>query len=543
MMLKRIFAFFLAILFTVMTFASCVDGNVNTTETTAEETTEEETTAEETTAEETTAEETTAEETTAEETTAEETTAEETTAEETTAEETTVEETTEEETTAEETTAEETTAEETTVEETTAEETTAEEEPFEETIPTVYMYDMGGNVPLTDLQKSQGEIVVKYKYVSGSKDIDSFECYCEIKIQGASSAGYPKKNFTVKFFKDADLESKLKVDLGWGKENKYCMKANYVDSSQARNVVGAKLFAQVVASRENINPGLASAPNGGVIDGYPVLVYINDQFHGIYTMNIPKDEWMFGMEGDEDSREALLMADRWSDSVQLKQEIGGDFEDYGWEVEYCSTDDETWIKDSFNELISLINCGDKAIIKAELANHLDIEAAIDNMLFTYFISAADNLAKNVLWATYDGKVWIPSMYDMDGTFGIYFNGQPLGTYTAYDAKPNCPSVNPHGLISIEASASKLYIVLLECFGDEVEARWKFLRQDILTVENASKIFDEFFEKIPKEAYRQDFEKWPSVPYFDNNLKSMYRFLEAHAPRLDKFFNTFNKFSK
>ena len=515
-MLKRIFAFFLAILFTVMTFASCVDGNVNTTETTAEETT----------AEETTAEETTAEETTEEETTAEETTTEETTAEETTAEETTEEETTEEETTEEETTAEETTAEE----------TTAEEEPFEETIPTVYMYDMGGNVPLTDLQKSQGEIVVKYKYVSGSCDIESFECYCEIKIQGASSAGYPKKNFTVKFFKDADLESKLKVDLGWGKENKYCMKANYVDSSQARNVVGAKLFAQVVASRENINPGLASAPNYGVIDGYPVLVYINDQFHGIYTMNIPKDEWMFGMEGDEDSREALLMADQWSDSVQLKQEIGG-------EVEYCSTDDETWIKDSFNELISLINCGDKARIKAELANHLDIEAAIDNMLFTYFISAADNLAKNVLWATYDGKVWIPSMYDMDGTFGIYFNGQPLGTNTAYDAKPNCPNVNPHGLISIEPSASKLYIVLLECFGDEVEARWKFLRQDILTVENASALFDEFFEKIPKDVYNRDFENWPGVPYFENNLKSMYRFLEAHAPRLDKFFNTFNKFSK
>ena len=257
-------------------------------------------------------------------------------------------------------------------------------------------------------------------------------------------------------------------------------------------------------------------------------------------MNIPKDDWMFGMEGEEDSKEALLMADQWSDSVMLRQEIGGDFEDYGWEVEYCSTDDDSWVKESFNELISLINCGDNDRIKAELKDHLDIEAAIDNMLFTYFISAADNLAKNVLWATYDGKVWIPSMYDMDGTFGIYFNGQPLGTNTAYDAVPNCPTVNAAGYIGLEPTASKLYTILIQCFADEVEARWRFLRQDILTVENASKIFDEFFEKIPKEAYGQDFEKWPSVPYFDNNLKSMYRFLEAHTPRLDKFFNNFNK---
>ena len=495
-MIKRFLALFLVIVFVVSIFASCVDTSANAEDTTAEETTAEETTAEETTAEETTAEETTAEETTAEETTAEETTAEETTAE--------------------------------------------EEEPFEETIPTIYMYDLGSSIPLADLQKSQGEIVVKYVYNSGSKDIESFECYCEIKIQGASSAGYPKKNFTVKFFKDADLESKLKVDLGWGKENKYCMKANYVDSSQARNVIGAKLFAEVVASRENINPGLLNAPNYGVIDGYPVLVYINDEFHGIYTMNIPKDDWMFGMEGDEGSKEALLMADQWSESVRLKEEIGETYEGSGWEVEYCSTDDDSWVKESFNELIALINCGDNERIKAELADHLDIEAAIDNMLFTYFISAADNLAKNVLWATYDGKVWIPSMYDMDGTFGIYFNGQPLGTNTAYDAVPNCPTVNAAGYIGLEPTASKLYTILIQCFADEVEARWRFLRQDILTVENASKIFDEFFEKIPKEVYGQDFEKWPYVPYFDNNLKSMYRFLEAHTPRLDRFFNNFNK---
>ena len=409
-------------------------------------------------------------------------------------------------------------------------------------MPVIYIEDLeDAAIPLVNLQKADGEITVKYKYVSNSDDIPSFEGYSEIKIQGASSAGYPKKNFTVKLFEDEALENKLKVNLGWGKENKYCMKANYIDFSQARNIVAAQMFAQMVASRDYINPGLAAAPNYGLIDGYPVLVLINGEFHGIYTMNIPKDEWMFAMEGDETSREAMLMADAWTNSITLHEQIGdGEFADYGWEVEYCSTKDETWIKDSFNKLIALINCGDDARIKAELANHLDIEAAIDNMIFTYFINAADNVAKNILWATFDGEVWIPSMYDMDGTFGIYWNGDPIDpdSTSHSDAPRNTfPEVNPNGTLYVPGL--KLYSTLLRCFPNEVVARYRALRTDILTVKNTRATFEAFFEKAPMIAYRSDAEKWVSVPYPDVNLTNMFEATQKQLARLDEFFNNFN----
>ncbi len=409
-------------------------------------------------------------------------------------------------------------------------------------MPVVYIEDLeGASIPLVNLQKADGEITVKYKYVSNSDDIPSFEGYSEIKIQGASSAGHPKKNFTVKFFEDEALDKKLKVDLGWGKENKYCMKANYIDFSQARNIVAAQMFAQIVASRDNVNPGLAAAPNYGLIDGYPVLVLINGKFHGIYTMNIPKDKWTFGMEGDEESREALLMADAWTNSVSMREQIGdGEFADYGWEVEHSSTDDESWIKDSFNKLIALINCGDDARIKVELANHLDIEAAIDNMIFTYFINAADNVAKNILWATYDGEIWIPSMYDMDGTFGVYWNGNPIdpNATSHSDAPRNTfPEVNSNG--SLVVPGSKLYSTLIRCFPDEVEARYRELRASILTVKNTRATFEAFFEKTCAVAYRSDAEKWTSVPYPDVNLTNMYEATQTQLARLDEFFYKFN----
>ncbi len=413
-------------------------------------------------------------------------------------------------------------------------------------MPIVYIEDfVDGSIPLADLKKADGEIIVKYKYVSNDDSISDFDCYCEIKIQGASSASYAKKNFTVKFYKDYTdgvLDGKNKVDLGWGKENKYCMKANYVDPSQTRNIVAAKLFGQVVASRDNITEGLENAPNFGAIDGYPVLVYLNGEFHGLYTMNIPKDDWQFGMEGDETAKEALLMADGRSDQTRLLQPIGDitgidDFELYKFEVEYASNEDDViWIRDSFNAMIEVLNCGDAERIKKELPLHLDIEAAIDNMIFTYFISAGDNLEKNILWATYDGTVWIPSMYDMDGTFGMKWDGAPIQGkgFTA-------PTINSNGSLSIPGN--KMYSILCAHFGDEVVARYTKLRESILTEENTKAVFKSFFAKIDEMAYTSDMEKWGGTDQYEwakTTRSNMYTFVKWQLVRLDNFFLHFNK---
>lgn len=66
---------------------------------------------------------------------------------------------------------------------------------------------------------------------------------CTVKWQGSSSLAYSKKNYTIKF--DEDFEAVP----GWGSQKKYCLKANYIDHSHARNLVCAKLWGQIVRSR------------------------------------------------------------------------------------------------------------------------------------------------------------------------------------------------------------------------------------------------------------------------------------------------------
>ena len=129
---------------------------------------------------------------------------------------------------------------------------------------------------------------------------------CTCKWQGSSSVrlGYPKRNYTIKFdnpfvartWKEYDPETGKEIDKSWGEQRKYCMKANWIDPSAARNIVNARLWGQVVASRTNkVTDGRATAPNKGAVDGFPIIITTNGMFEGLYTFNIPKDSWMFDM--------------------------------------------------------------------------------------------------------------------------------------------------------------------------------------------------------------------------------------------------------
>ena len=148
------------------------------------------------------------------------------------------------------------------------------------------------------LPTSKTATVMKFDYYSKTTE---YHGYVDIKCQGTSSMSYPKKNFTIKSYKDKDKTKKLKIDFkGWGEQTKFCLKANWIDITHARNVVSARLWGDVVKTRSDYATALPellrTSPNQGAIDGFPVLVYANGVYQGRYTLNIPKDGWMSNMD-------------------------------------------------------------------------------------------------------------------------------------------------------------------------------------------------------------------------------------------------------
>ena len=380
------------------------------------------------------------------------------------------------------------------------------------TMPILYM---DGNYTAATNAKNEVKMSVVYTTPEG----EILTAYALIKVQGSSSTAYPKKNYTIKFYKDEDCTSKLKIDLGWGKESKYCLKANWIDYTQARNIVSCRLWSDMVATRpvSDIQARLAGLPtNAGAIDGFPVAIYMNDEFYGLYTMNVPKDEWMFGM--DDCETEALLAADDWLNtdfSVLLdgfEENSAGDYvsNNGGWELKYFGTEKTTgsteWVTESFNDLIRFCQENDGEAFRTGISQYLDVDSAIDYLILLYAIYMRDNGSKNMLWATYDGKVWIPSVYDQDGTFGMVWDGKRYAK-----ADEALPYVKDDGSIDANYKLGSGYFLLwdrmLNCFTEEILIRYKELREGVLSVEHIVATFEEFRACTPESIYEADFDIW------------------------------------
>lgn len=368
----------------------------------------------------------------------------------------------------------------------------------------------------------ENTVSVNITYDSETKD---FSSAATLKVQGGTSADFPKKNYTVKFLKEDGSKNKIKIVESWGKQSQYCLKANYMDASHSRNIVSARLFNDIVHSRCK-NDELDALKNGGVIDGFPVAVYNNGVFHGLYTFNIPKDNWMMGMN-DETLRQAMLFGGTWSDSVALRAPIA-DFsapDESGWDIEYCSTEDDPevgcdWALESMNDFIDFLNNSYGDDFKSRINQYTDVDRAIDVMIFTYFIHADDNTSKNMIWATFDGTKWIPSVYDMDATWGLFWTGD-LSV-----------SINGFQL----GNGNLLFEKLRQYYMPEITQRYYELRSDILSLTNIRTEFKAFFDSVPNILRSADNSKWPNVPSIStNNFNQVYNYIAQRVTNVDDYY--------
>lgn len=366
----------------------------------------------------------------------------------------------------------------------------------------------------------ENPVVVTAAYADGDT---TFDCYATIKWQGNSSLQYEKKNYTIKLFKDAEQSKKNKVDLGWGKESKYCLKANYIDFSQARNIVSAKLWGEVVKSRANCNRNLLELHNGGAVDGYPVMLFLNGVYQGLYTLNMPKDEWIWDSGIDE--LQAAVVSDIASAATVFRSTTT--LESGEWEVEYAANNDEQAVIDSLNQMLAFVSETDDAEFVAGMDKYLDVDAAIDYMICTYFMNLPDNYARNMVLLTYDGVQWIPSMYDLDASWGLHWGGE-----TYYPADMLLPAVASDG--SLTSGCTLLWDRLLQNYPERVSVRYAELRATILSEAHVMAQFEAFSTKIPPVLFETEPYLYPNAPSMDtNHLTQIRTFLQEHVTLLDQ----------
>ena len=153
-----------------------------------------------------------------------------------------------------------------------------------------------GNIEDMQEKTDKRQIQVKYE----SNDL-IFESYAMLKVQGNYTLRFDKKNYNITFYEDSEYTKKQKINVKWGEYSKYTLKANWVDPLFSRNIVTAQ-----IASELNKKYGIQkNAVNYGLTDGFPIEVYINGDFLGIYTMNIHKD-YLFDLDKENKDNIAIF---------------------------------------------------------------------------------------------------------------------------------------------------------------------------------------------------------------------------------------------
>ena len=135
--------------------------------------------------------------------------------------------------------------------------------------------------------------------------------------------------------------------------------------------------------------------------------------------------------------------------------------------------------------------------------------------------------------TYDGNKWIASMYDLDTTWGMYWNGETL---VAADYARNKFEDYVNGRLG-----NLLYARMEQLFYPELQSRWLELKAGPLSMVNIISQFENFMEYMPQELVKEDYASTtaggaysgiPSVA--KNNLQQIRNFAAARQAWTDAY---------
>lgn len=356
---------------------------------------------------------------------------------------------------------------------------------------------------------TKDNVLAEMVYSSKGKII---KAYVKIKCQGSSSMSYPKKNFTVTLFQDEARTIPLYLGFkDWGiKVNKFVLKADWIDHSHSRNVCTARIWKDIVESRpdyDTLPEELKNAPGHGAIVGFPIAVYYNGNYEGIYNWNIGKDPWMWGMD-ENNPNHAMLCAEINNEGkgtatmCNFQGPLWGGIDGTGWSVEIGTNSTE--LKNSLNALISFVANSDEDAFVNGIEEYLDVQSAMDYYCLCYADCGLDGLGKNMTIGTYDGKKWYFGAYDLDCTWLLYWNGQSF-----VPADYRCPE-------DYQENANLLFDKFERYMTDRLRANYQRLRSGPLAESNVMPHFERYIGSIGSERYADDLAAYPAIPQGSNN---------------------------
>ncbi len=392
-----------------------------------------------------------------------------------------------------------------------------------------------------------------------SVDGQVFQCAGTLEVQGSSSASFPKKNWTLGFFNDEARTSAVSVKLGdMLAQEELVFKSNFVDNTHCRNLAVNRLWHQMCEARDgwpkfepdfNIASGvvgLDSMPTGatGHVDGYPAVIYINDEFYGIGSLNIGKKRTNYNLKSNDQTHIQLEP----NGGVQLYSlpmypldptTLGGTGE--AFEIRRPSVWSEG-AQSAYSRFRTFLSKSQSEMTALGIDNYLDRKNMMDYIILYQVCHLWDHLHKNTLYTTWDGLVWSFMPYDVDTVWGLHF----LGNYYLEDGvTERYPATDLLITTSPRDGNSGTLAKFRRIYGSAIDMRYKQLRdENIISVENILSICEKLVRTYPIELFKAENERWNLVPggtiyktiQQTGSLNQIKTWLTTHLTMCDTYFN-------
>ena len=464
---------------------------------------------------------------------------------------------------------------------------------LEQVIPTIYMYDTSIG-KFSNMTKDNKQYVrVRYESPDEEKFGASFDFpVCQTAWQGTSSLQYPIKNYKFKCYdyaygSDGNPISttntstfvKKKINPftdGTGyPETTFCLKADYMESSHARNTGTAK-FVNDVLFKDTPNPATQQDSKlRETINGFPVVLYVNNERIGIYNFNHDKscskslgheqikDFFRFEISANSETTTGAFTK-TWTDGDinSIYNEILSDFEIAYDEDKFEANDgsyDITSYYDALNishtedvvlggykdrallalaEFIQFVNDSTDEEFYNNLSNYCDVTHAIRYWINVQMFGMIDNYAKNTMLQSYDGHKFYFTFYDMDSSISFDNTG-----YIVNEPDIEMMDKSSTGGYLFNCATSKMWNKLFRCFYSEICDEYKLLRNGAFTIDTMKKyLVEEQIDRIPIILYNQDqFSKYISQGrqylhmLHGRNKEHILRWLDYRIKYLDSLF--------
>lgn len=332
--------------------------------------------------------------------------------------------------------------------------------------------------------------------------------YVQFGIQGNSSAVYPKKNMKLKFFTDKECKNKLKWQpkAGWTKNNKFNVKANWIDATQSRNLVNAKIFEKATANTPIANQDVANhllnTQSLGQMEGFPIEITMNDGYYGLFTFNTKKDDKVFGMDSDNPDHEVITNE---NSELGFNLNQGFDEKNYGTNIHDAPSDS---LKANFTAFENFINNSADDDFKAKIGNYIDVKSVINIYLYGLLSCEWDFQNKSQLLLTWNGgKYFFMVPYDLDSTWNLYWDGSHLNT----DSEASNFALTKDATYVTMAGKNLLMNRIFDLMKDDIKAQYVKLRSTVWRNDQIIDAFKQFINAVPQTAYDREQKRWPNLP--------------------------------